>query len=51
MPPVGNNSLLQPSQPKLICNVNRMRLNSEQSLKIASFQFKGVFRLQLPLPT
>ena len=32
-------------------NVNRMRLDPEQRLKIASFQFKGVFRLQFPLPT
>ena len=51
MPPVGNDSLLQPSQSKLMRNVSRMRLDSEQRLKIASFQFKGVFRLQFSLPT
>ena len=51
MPSVGNDSLLQPGQPKLMRNLSRMRLDSEQRFKIASFQFKGVFRLQFPLPT
>ncbi len=51
MPPVGNDLLHQPGQPKLMRNLSRMRLDSEQRLKIASFQFKGVFRIQFPLPT
>ena len=50
-PPIGNDALLQPSQPKLMRNVSRMRLDSEQRLKIASFQLKGIFRLQFSLPT